>query len=155
MNRLRPHGLVALMAVPALASVLLATGCSAATLGGSPVLAANNSADRAGTARPGAPADSGFAGCTALLGARQAAHPDYPKIRSQFAGSRWPDLRAAGTSYMDLAIKLRRPQYTDGYETVSRYQRLAVACARHGWESKRRQVTTPSRHHAGSTKPEA
>jgi hypothetical protein len=56
----------------------------------------------------------------------------YPKIRADFTGSRWPDLRTAGTAYVDLAIKLRRPQYTDGYETVSRYQRLAAACAKHG-----------------------
>lgn len=81
---------------------------------------------------PGAPPDSGLAGCTAVSDMHQVAATSYPGIRAEFAGSRWPDLRAAGTSYMDLAIKLRRPQYTDGYETVSRYQRLAAACAKHG-----------------------
>jgi hypothetical protein len=81
----------------------------------------------------GAPPDSGLAGCTAVSDMHQAAARNYPRIRAEFAGSRWPDLRAAGTSYMDLAIKLRRPQYTDGYETVSRYGRLAAACAKHGW----------------------
>lgn len=133
MNRLRPHRLAAFMAVPVLTSVLPATGCSAATPGGSPVLAANNSADPAGTARPSAPADSGFTGCTALLGAHQAAHPGYPKIRSQFAGSRWPDLRTAGTAYVDLAIQLQRTR-SDGYQTVWFYQRLSIACGRHGWK---------------------
>ncbi len=133
MNQLRPHGLAALIAVPVLAWVLLATGCGAATPRGSPVLAANNSADRAGTARPAAPADGGFAGCTAMLGAHQAADPDYPKIRSQFAGSRWPDLRTAGTAYVDLAVQLQSTR-ADGYETVWFYQRLSIACARHGWK---------------------
>jgi hypothetical protein len=41
-------------------------------------------------------------------------------------------MRAAGTSYIDLVIKLRRPQYTDGYETVSYYQQPSVAYAKHG-----------------------
>ena len=29
-------------------------------------------------------------------------------------------------------IKLRRPQYTDGYETVWFYQPLSAACSKHG-----------------------
>ena len=82
--------------------------------------------------RPGVPPDSGLAGCTAVSDTHQVAAASYPRIRAQFAGSRWPDLRAAGTSYVDLAIKLRRPQYTDGYETISYYQRLSAACAKHG-----------------------
>jgi hypothetical protein len=79
---------------------------------------------------PGAAADSGLAGCTSL----SSTHPaiDYPKIRAQFAGSQWPDLRAAGTAYVDLAVKLRTARGTDGYETVWFYQRLAAGCARHG-----------------------
>ena len=77
-----------------------------------------------------APADSGIAGCTALLSGHQVAAADYPRIRSEFAASQWPDLRAAGTSYVDLAVKLRTAR-ADGYETVSFYQRLAIACARH------------------------
>ena len=31
---------------------------------------------------------------------------DYRQIRAQFAGSRWPDLRTAGTDYVDLAVQL-------------------------------------------------
>jgi hypothetical protein len=81
---------------------------------------------------PGAPPDSGLAGCAAVSDTHQAAAANYPRIRAEFAGSRWPDLRAAGTSYMDLAIKLRTPQNTDGYQTVPHYQRLAAACAKHG-----------------------
>ena len=84
-----------------------------------------------GAVRPRAPADSGVAGCAALSSGHQVAAADYPKIRSQFAGSQWPDLRAAGTSYVDLAVKLRTARNTDGYETVSFYQRLSITCARH------------------------
>jgi hypothetical protein len=79
---------------------------------------------------PRAPADSGVAGCTALLSGHQVAAADYPRIRSEFAASQWPDLRVAGTSYVDLAVKLRTAR-ADGYETVSFYQRLAIACAGH------------------------
>jgi hypothetical protein len=82
--------------------------------------------------RPGVPSDSGLAGCTAVSGTRQVAAANYPRIRAEFADSRWPDLRAADTSYIDLVIKLRRPQYTDGYETVSYYQHPSVAYAKHG-----------------------
>jgi hypothetical protein len=81
---------------------------------------------------PGVSPDSGLAGCTALSDTHQVAATKYPRIRAEFTGSRWPDLRAAGTSYMELVIKLRRPQYTDGYETVWFYQRLSAACAKHG-----------------------
>ena len=82
--------------------------------------------------QPGVPPDSGLAGCTALSDTHQVPAAKYPRIRAEFTGSRWPDLRAARTSYMELVIKLRRPQYTDGYETVSFYQRLSAACAKHG-----------------------
>jgi hypothetical protein len=81
---------------------------------------------------PGAPKDSGLVACAYPLTTQDVSAAAYRKIRAEFAGSRWPDLRAAGTAYVDLAIKLLRPQYTDGYETVSRYQRLAAACAKHG-----------------------
>lgn len=83
-----------------------------------------------GTVRLPAPADSGAAGCAALLSGHQVAAADYPRIRSEFAASQWPDLRVAGTSYIDLAVKLRTAR-ADGYETVSFYQRLTIACARH------------------------
>jgi hypothetical protein len=81
---------------------------------------------------PGAPVDSGLAGCTSLSGTRQVPATGYPKIRAQFAGSRWPDLRTAGTAYADLAVQLRHARYTDGYQTVWFYQRLSAACAKHG-----------------------
>jgi hypothetical protein len=55
------------------------------------------------------------------------------KIRSQFARSQWPDLRAAGMSYVDLVVKLQTAR-ADGYETVWFHQRLSLACARHGWK---------------------
>jgi hypothetical protein len=133
LNRLRTHGLALLMTVAILAAVLLATGCSAATPGGSPVLAAAKSQHGAGTAQPAAWSDSGLAGCTALLGAHQAPANDYRKIRSQVAGSRWPDLRTAGLSYVDLVVRLQTAR-ADGYEAVWFYQRLSAACARHGWK---------------------
>lgn len=85
-----------------------------------------------GTIQLAAPADSGIAGCAALSAAHQVVAADYPRVRSQFAGSQWPDLRAAGTSYVDLAVRLLTARGTDGYEAVWFYQRLATACARHG-----------------------
>ena len=85
-----------------------------------------------GTIQLAAPADSGIAGCAALSGAHPVAASGYPGIRSRFAGSQWPDLRAAGTSYVDLAVRLLTARGTDGYEVVSFYQRLSIACARHG-----------------------
>jgi spore maturation protein SpmB len=84
-----------------------------------------------GTVRPRAPADSSAAGCTALLSGHQIAAADYPRIRAEFAASRWPDLRAAGTSYVDLAVKLRTERNIDGYLAVWFYQRLSIACGRH------------------------
>jgi hypothetical protein len=81
---------------------------------------------------PSAPADSGLAGCTSLSSTHQVAATGYPKIRAQFAGSRWPDLRTAGTAYADLAIQLHHARYTDGYQTVWFYQRLSAAYAKHG-----------------------
>jgi hypothetical protein len=56
---------------------------------------------------------------------------DYPKIRAEFAGSRWPDLRTAGTANVDLAMQLLTARGTDSYETVWFYQRLSAACAQH------------------------
>ena len=85
-----------------------------------------------GSTHTDAPHDSGLVACKYPLTTQHVPATAYPKIRAEFADSRWPDLRTAGTAYVDLAIKLRRPQYTDGYETVSRYQRLAAACAKHG-----------------------
>jgi hypothetical protein len=55
----------------------------------------------------------------------------YREIRAQLTGSRWPDLRTAGTDYVDLAVQLLTAQGTDGYQTVWFYQRLSAACTRH------------------------
>ena len=75
--------------------------------------------------------DSGLAGCAYPLSTQDVPATDYPKIRAQFAGSRWPDLRIAGTAYVDLAMQLPHARYTDGYQTVWFYQRLSAACAKH------------------------
>ena len=80
----------------------------------------------------GARPDSGLAGCTFVSSTPHLNASDFPKIRAQFAGSRWPDLRTAGTAYADLATQLRTARGTDGYQAVWFYQRLAAACARHG-----------------------
>ena len=45
--------------------------------------------------------------------------------------SRWPDLRTAGTAYVDLAVQLLNARGTDGYQTVWFYQRLSATCAKH------------------------
>ena len=84
------------------------------------------------SAHPDAPRDSGLVACTYPLSTQDVPATDYPKIRAQFAGSRWPDLRNAGTAYVDLAVALRTARYTDGYQTVWSYQRLSAACAKHG-----------------------
>jgi hypothetical protein len=81
---------------------------------------------------PGAPQDSGLIACAYPLSTQDVPPTDYPKIRAQFAGSRWPDLRNAGTAYIDLAVALRTARGTDGYQTVWFYQRLSAACAKHG-----------------------
>jgi hypothetical protein len=85
-----------------------------------------------GSTHPDAPRDSGLVACTYPLSTQDVPATDYPKIRAQFAGSRWPDLRNAGTAYVDLAIQLPNARYTDGYQTVWFYQRLSAACAKHG-----------------------
>jgi hypothetical protein len=78
-------------------------------------------------------ARTGAAGCGALSSAgHQTAAPDYRKIRTLFAQSQWPDLRLAGTAYVDLAARLTVTPGTDGYEAVWFSQRLSAACARHG-----------------------
>jgi hypothetical protein len=78
------------------------------------------------------PRDSGLVACTYPLSTQGVPATDYPKIRAQFAGSRWPDLRNAGTAYVDLATQLTHARGTDGYQTVWFYQRLSAACAKHG-----------------------
>ena len=78
------------------------------------------------------PHDSGLVACTYPLSTQDVPVTDYQKIRAQFAGSRWPDLRNAGTAYVDLATQLTHARGTDGYQTVWFYQRLSAACAKHG-----------------------
>ena len=77
------------------------------------------------------PRDSGLVACTYPLSTQHVPATDYPKIRAEFADSRWPDLRTAGTAYVDLATQLLTARGTDGYETVWFYQRLSAACAKH------------------------
>ena len=85
-----------------------------------------------GSTHHGAPQDSGLVACAYPLSTQDVPAADYPKIRAQFAGSRWPDLRNAGTAYVDLAIALSSARGTDGYQTVWFHQRLSAACAEHG-----------------------
>jgi hypothetical protein len=85
-----------------------------------------------GGIHPSAPHDSGLIACAAPLATQDFTAAEYLKIRAEFAGSRFPDLRAAGTAYVDLAIALLTARGTDGYETVWFYQRLSAACAKHG-----------------------
>jgi hypothetical protein len=84
-----------------------------------------------GSTHPEPPQDSGLVACAYPLSTQDVPATDYPKIRAEFAGSRWPDLRIAGTAYVDLAVQLPHARYTDGYETVWFYQRLSTACAKH------------------------
>jgi hypothetical protein len=79
-----------------------------------------------------APKDSGLVACTYPLATQDVPAAEYTKLRAEFAGSRFPDLRNAGTAYVDLAVQLLTARGTDGYETVWFYQRLSAACAKHG-----------------------
>ena len=81
---------------------------------------------------PGTPRDSGLVACAYPLATQSVSAAEYAKIRAEFAGSRWPDLRTAGTAYADLATALLTARGTDGYQTVWFYQRLSAACAEHG-----------------------
>ena len=84
-----------------------------------------------GSTRQGPPQDSGLGACAYPLSTQDVPATDYPKIRAEFVGSRWPDLRTAGTAYVDLATALRTARGTDGYQTVWFYQRLSAVCAQH------------------------
>ncbi len=84
------------------------------------------------SARTGAPHDSGLVACRYPLTTQDVPAADYPKIRAEFAGSHWPDLRNAGTAYVDLAVALLTARATDGYQTVWFYQRLSATCGKHG-----------------------
>ena len=93
-------------------------------------LAAFGTPSAFGSTQPGTLPDSGLAACAYPLTTHQVTAVDYRQIRAQFAGSRRPDLRTAGTDYADLAVRLLTARGTDGYETVWFYQRLAAACAK-------------------------
>jgi hypothetical protein len=84
-----------------------------------------------GSTASAAPQDSGLVACAYPLSTHDVPATAYPTIRAQFDGSRWADLRIAGTAYVDLAMQLSTAQGTDGYQTVWFYQRLSAACARH------------------------
>jgi len=85
----------------------------------------------AGTASA-APQDSGLVACAYPLATQDVSAAQYTTLRAEFAGSRFPDLRTAGTAYVDLAVQLLHARGTDGYQTVWFYQRLSAACAKHG-----------------------
>jgi hypothetical protein len=102
-----------------LAAVLAALAAALAAFGAPPAF---------GSTHPGVPPDSGLAACAYPLSTHHVTAAGYRQIRAQFAGSRYPDLRAAGTDYADLAARLLTARGTDGYETVWFYQRLAAAC---------------------------
>jgi hypothetical protein len=93
------------------------------------------------------PPDSGLVACAFPLSTHDVTATDYRQIRAQFAGSRWPDLRTAGTDYVDLAVQLLTARGTDGYQTVWFYQRLSAACAQH------ERWTRPRHDHAAALHP--
>jgi hypothetical protein len=76
--------------------------------------------------------DGGVLGCTSLSRVQQVAATQYPRIRAEFADSQWPDLRLAGTAYVDLATALLRDRHAYGGETAWFYVRLSAACREHG-----------------------
>jgi len=84
-----------------------------------------------GHVQPTGPPDRAIAACASLSGLNQVGAPDFRSLRAEFATSRWPDLRAEGTSYAELAIQLRTARETDGSKAAWSYQRLAAACAKH------------------------
>jgi hypothetical protein len=84
-----------------------------------------------GSTSSGAPRDSGLVACAYPLATQDVPPAEYPKLRAEFAGSRFAGLRTAGTAYVDLVVALRTARGTDGYETVWFYQRLSSYCAKH------------------------
>jgi len=84
-----------------------------------------------GSTHAGTPRDSGLAACAYPWATQNVPAAEYPKLRAEFAGSRFPDLRTAGTAYVELAGALLTARGTDGYQTVWFHQRLSAACAKH------------------------
>jgi hypothetical protein len=85
-----------------------------------------------GSVHRGESSDGGLAGCVTLSTPHRGAWPDYRVLRADFTGSRWRTLRTAGVAYAEMASQLRTARFTDGYQGVWSYQRLAAACAQHG-----------------------
>ncbi len=108
----------------------LSTRTRRCTIGAAAVIAASLIGALGNTASA-APQDSGLVACAYPLATQDVPPAEYPKLRDEFAGSRWADLRTAGTAYVDLAVALHTARGTDGYQTVWFYQRLSAACARH------------------------
>jgi hypothetical protein len=79
----------------------------------------------------GTPRDSGLVACAYPWATQDVPAAKYPKLRAEFAGSRFPDLRTDGTAYVDLAVALLTARGTDGSETVWFHQWLSAACAKH------------------------
>ena len=92
MNRRRTYGPAALGIIGVLASGLVAAGCGTVRGGALAPATSGHAARATGLA---AVADSGITGCTALLSTHQVPAEGYPKIRAEFTGSRWTDLRDA------------------------------------------------------------
>jgi hypothetical protein len=109
---------------------ILSTTRGRAAIGAAAVIPALLIGVLAGTASA-APQDSGLVACAYPLATQDVPAAEYRKLRAEFAGSRFPDLRTAGTAYVDLAVALLTARGTDGYETVWFYQRLSAACAKH------------------------
>ena len=109
----------------------LSTRTRRAAIGAAAVIPALLLGVLAGTASA-APQDSGLVACAYPLATQDVPAVEYRKLRAEFAGSRFPDLRTAGTAYVDLAVQLLHARGTDGYQTVWFYQRLSAACAKHG-----------------------
>jgi hypothetical protein len=85
-----------------------------------------------GNTHSGTPRDSGLVACAYPWATQEVPAAEYPKLRAEFAGSHFADLRTAGTAYVDLAVALLTARGTDGYETVWFSQRLSAACEKHG-----------------------
>jgi hypothetical protein len=85
-----------------------------------------------GSTHSGTPQDGGLVACAYPLATQDVSAAEYTTLRAEFVGSRFPDLRNAGTAYVDLAVQLLHARGTDGYQTVWFYQRLSAACAKHG-----------------------
>jgi hypothetical protein len=95
--------------------------------------------------------DSGLAMCESMRDSRKAGLPAdegnaltreerYRELRSRFAGSRYADIRDAGTKFVDLAWQLSGTKDTEalgvglllGGQILQSYSAFAGACTAHG-----------------------